>query len=65
MILSLDQKHELLALIEEHETPAQRLALCTFSGDKYTKTAFLVYLLETVLQFTLIVTFSNYMHVAY
>ena len=59
--LLLHQRMALLKLMEESASDHQPLALYTVTGQRYTITSFLSYVMEVVVHFSLLITFSNYL----
>ena len=61
--VSRRQKMRLLQLLEQTGSEEQLLALRTIDGQKYTSESLLYYLIETVLQYTLLLTFDRSMKI--
>ena len=59
--LSLSDRRLLLLLMEESLSECEPLAMHHVTGEKYTMIEFGAYVMETAVQFTLLLTFSNYL----
>ena len=60
--LPLDRRLQLLHIMKECASEEQPLALYTMTGEKYTYLAFTEYLMETAVQYTLLVSFAEFWH---
>ena len=61
--LSVQQSLLIHALIQDHDSRNDPLSAYTWSGDKHTMSSVLTYAAETLIYFTLLVTFSNFLKI--
>ena len=60
--LQLRHRHLLLLVLEDMGCAQQPLALYTPTGEQCTMIAFRAYLMETLIQFSLLISFSSYLN---
>lgn len=62
-LLSPQEKQYMLEMGEHLDTESHSLALVTTTGERYTSEALVLYLIETALHYTLLITYENSMNI--